>query len=126
MIQTCILLIFLLVVCLGIVIIRAKSSYCCVVAWTLWFLTSMVVEAVRGQKHYGKLTLWHFHSMFGSSLTTISQILEPRLKVLISSIYYNSNKNGNKQTKNKQIDTYYYPCSISELLFMKLVKKDMQ
>jgi hypothetical protein len=29
------------------------------------FLTSMVMETVRGQKHYTERTRWHFNSTFG-------------------------------------------------------------
>jgi len=43
----------------------------------------MVMEAVRGLKHYCERTLWHSNSRFGSPHT--SRILEPRPKVLISS-----------------------------------------
>ena len=32
----------------------------CVVTWAQLFLTSMVLEAVRGQKRYRERTLWHF------------------------------------------------------------------
>ena len=39
-------------------------------AWI--FLTSMVMEAVRGQKDYSKRTILHSNSMFGSSHSTIS------------------------------------------------------
>ena len=36
----------------------------CAVTWLAWlFLTSMVMEAVRGQKRYSECTLWHFNSM---------------------------------------------------------------
>ena len=48
----------------------------CVVTWTWYFLTFMVMEAVRGQKHYSEPTLWHFNSLFGSSNSTISRVLE--------------------------------------------------
>ena len=67
----------------------------------IWYILSIFIMAVRGRKHYSEHTLWHFHSMFESSLSAISQILEPRPKVLLSSIYYNSNKNANKQKTNK-------------------------
>ena len=48
----------------------------------------MAVEAVRGQIHYNEHALWHSNSMFGSLRNAISGILEPRLKILISSFYY--------------------------------------
>ena len=38
----------------------------------------MVMEAVRGQKHYSELTLLHSNSMFSSYDSAISGILEPR------------------------------------------------
>ena len=40
------------------------------------FLTSMVMEAVRGQKRYCERALWHSNSMFGSSHRSTSQIQE--------------------------------------------------
>ena len=42
----------------------------CVVAWLI--LTSVVMEAVRGQKCYSKRTLWHFNSTFRSSYSASS------------------------------------------------------
>ena len=39
----------------------------CVVTWAQSFLSSVVMEAVRGQKHDSERTLWHFNSTFGSS-----------------------------------------------------------
>ena len=39
----------------------------CIVTWAGIFLTSMFMEAVRGQKRYRERTLWHFKSTFGSS-----------------------------------------------------------
>ena len=49
-----------------------------VITWAWLFLTSKVIEAVIGQKHNSECTLWH----------SKSRILEPRPKVLISSIVY--------------------------------------
>ena len=51
-----------------------------------FFLTSKVLEAVRGQKNYSKGTLRHVTSMFGLSHSSICPILEPRPMVLISSL----------------------------------------
>ena len=68
--------ILLLVVRLGIDNITAKQyipqkmnlfKIFCVVTWAQLFLTSMVMEAVRGQKPYSERTLWHFNWTFRSS-----------------------------------------------------------
>ena len=42
-------------------------------------------------KNYSERILWHSNSMFGSSRGAISQILQPRTKVLISSLQYLDN-----------------------------------
>ena len=55
----------------------------CVVIWECLYLTSMVMEAVRGQTHYSEHTLWHSNSMFGSSYSAISWILEPKSWFLV-------------------------------------------
>ena len=43
----------------------------CVGTWAWLFLTSMVMEAVSGQKRCSEHTLWHFNSTFGSSLSAL-------------------------------------------------------
>ena len=43
-----------------------------VITWAKSFLTSEVVEAVRGQKIISWRTLWHFNSTFSSSLSASS------------------------------------------------------
>ena len=48
----------------------------CVVTWAQLFLTSMVMEVVRGQKLYCECTLWHSKTIFGSSHSATSGILE--------------------------------------------------
>ena len=53
-----------------------------IVTWAWLFLTSEVLEAVKGQKHYSKLTLWH----------------------LTQNQFISQNHNSNSTTKTKGLD----------------------
>ena len=76
----------------------------CVVTWSQLFLTSMFMEAVRGQNPYRDATLWHFNSTFGSPTVPVLFTLRIENQFKFSPIHEISLHIFNFRNKPAQLD----------------------